>query len=504
MSYTTLRPEPFFNRTQELAAFERAYNTRGSGGQLALLYGRRRLGKTFLLQRFCTTGSENSDNADTSKAHCYYLAEQTTQATQRLALAIQLLDALPDEGVTAEEISVSWNALFRFVAQAAARTRPVSSGRFVLILDEFGYLAEQSPELPSVLQAWWDREGNQTPLMLVLCGSQLSLMASLGAQSAPLFGRFNAGVQVLHPLRYDDVAAFYRNSPLYSREDILLMYGILGGTPRYHALVDTTRPLAEEVVELLLRPRAVLENEARFLLSSEQIRDPAPYNAVLGAIAGGETQFNTIQQKTGVDKNNLSFYLNTLQDLGWIRREVSIGDASERRALYQTADPFLAFWYRFVAPSASALQFSDPRTFYENRIAPHLAQYMGWHVFESICMQWLQRHAQERLGLTLNRLGRYWSRDGQTEIDIMAEQEGGDWVFGECKWSAGSPIGLSVYSKLQAKIAGLPEAKWRVAPTYLLFSLGGFTPELYTLATYPNERLHLISGEDLLPMPGKN
>lgn len=141
--------------------------------------------------------------------------------------------------------------------------------------------------------------------------------------------------------------------------------------------------------------------------------------------------------------------------------------------------------------------------FYENRIAPHMAQYMGWHVFETICMQWLQRHAQERLGLSLNRLGRCWSRDGQTELDIMAERDDCNWVFGECKWSASNPIELSVYSKLQAKVAGLPEAKWRTAPTYLLFSLGGFAPELHTLAADPGERLHLISGDDLLTMPDR-
>lgn len=493
----TLTPNPFFNRTRELAALDRAYNARGAGGQMALLYGRRRLGKTYLLQRYCTAGASGSESP---KAHCYYLAEQTTAATQRLTLAAQLLEALPSDGVAPEDIAVSWNALLRFVAQAA-RARPAESGRFVLILDEFGYLAEQTKELPSVLQAWWDREGVHAKLLLVLCGSQLSLMASLGEQSAPLFGRFNAGIFLLDPLSYEDVAAFYEGSPAYSKVDTLMMYGIFGGTPRYHALVDTSRPLAEEVVALLLQPRAVLENEVRFLLSSEQIRDPAPYNAVLGAIATGETQFGNIQQKTGVDKNSLSFYLKTLQELHWIRREVPFGETSDRRALYQVADPFLAFWYRFVAPLASTLQFADPTRVFEERIAPHLAQYMGWNVFEDICAQWVKRHGQERLGLSLRSMGRYWSRDSQTEIDIIGELDGssgGNFVFGECKWSAEGVIGLGVYSKLQAKVASLPDAKWRNKPTYLLFSVGGFAPELLTLAADPEERLHLVSGDDLL------
>ena len=131
-------------------------------------------------------------------------------------------------------------------------------------------------------------------------------------------------------------------------------------------------------------------------------------------------------------------------------------------------------------------------------LAPYLADYMGWNVFEDICAQWLRRYGRERLGLSLREMERYWSRNGQTELDIMAEMDDGGYLFGECKWSANSPVGLGVYSGLLTKIAGLPEAKWRDAPICILFSVGGFTPELHSLASDPNERLHLVSGSDLL------
>jgi AAA+ ATPase superfamily predicted ATPase len=207
----------------------------------------------------------------------------------------------------------------------------------------FPYLIQQTPELPSLLQAWWDREGIHAPLYLILCGSQLSAMAALGAESAPLFGRFNAGIFLLDPLRYEEVAAFYADSPHYGRVE-KMMY------------------------------------------------------AILGAVANGETQFGRIQDHTGVDRNVLFFYLKNLRELGWIRRELPFGETSDRRALYQVADPFLAFWYRFVAPLSSALQFSDPRKVYAERVAPYLADYMGLHIFEEICAQWLRRHAEANLG----------------------------------------------------------------------------------------------------------
>lgn len=493
MSFQAFKPDPFFNRADELAALDRAWKQRGKGGQMMLLYGRRRLGKTYLLQRYFTGGVSGAED---QRPHCYFLAEQTTAPVQRLTLAVQLLTALPSDGMTPAELAVSWNALLRHVTQAAQRR---GAGRFALILDEFPYLVSQTPELPSILQSWWDREGIHAPVFVILCGSQLSAMTALGAESAPLFGRFNAGIHRLEPLRYEEVASFYADAPLYSLTEKLTLYGVLGGTPRYHALVDTAQPMAAEIVALLMQPRAILENEVKFLLGSEQIREPAPYNAALSAIAAGETQFGRIQQQTGADKSTLSFYLKTLQELGWARRELPFGDTTDRRALYQIADPFLAFWYRFVAPLSSVLQFSDPQKVYAERVAPYLADYMGRFVFEDICAQWTRKYAGTKLGLNIQRMGRYWSRDGQTELDLMAELQESRYLFGECKWSANRPIGLSVYSGLQAKIASLPEAKWRNDSTCVLFSAGGFAPELYSLAANPQERLFLVTGSDLLP-----
>jgi uncharacterized protein len=267
--------------------------------------------------------------------------------------------------------------------------------------------------------------------------------------------------------------------------------------PRYHALVDTSRPPAEEIVTLLLQPHAILESEVRFLLGSEQIRDPAPYNAILAAIAGGETKFNGIQQLIGVERSTLSFSLRTLE-LGWIQLELPFGEQSERRAIYRVADPFLTFWYRFVTPLASDLQFSDPMSVYTTHIAPRLADYMGWSLFEQICGQWLKKHAEKHLGLTVRRMARYWSRDGRTEIDLVAELEDGTFLFGECKWRTERPTRLSDLSALQAKVANLPEAVWQNKPSYILFALGGFSRELIQLAADPDARLHLIAEAEMI------
>jgi len=123
---------------------------------------------------------------------------------------------------------------------------------------------------------------------------------------------------------------------------------------------------------------------------------------------------------------------------------------------------------------------------------------MGLSVFEEICGQWLQRNAQQRLGLNVRQMARYWSRDGRTEIDLMAELDDGTLLFGECKWRTESVTRLNDLSVLQAKVASLPEARWRNKPSYILFALGGFSPELLQLAAVPAERLNLVAEGDML------
>lgn len=455
---------------------------------MLVLYGRRRLGKTYLLRRFLA-------ELDSEGGRCYLLADESTPERQRLALAERLLETFPSPGTVPTEIAVSWNALLRYFSSRASELG--RAGQSVLVLDEFPYLVAQSPELPSVVQAWWDGEGSRCPVLVVLCGSHLATMAALGGESAPLFGRFDGGVLRLEPMRYHDVAEFYGDAPVYGVREKLLMYGALGGTPRYHAMADPELPWHETIVDLMMRPGSPLGSEARFLLSSEQIRDPAPYNAVLGAIARGKTRHGEIGLAAGLETTALARPLRVLQELAWVTRETPFSEDSERRAIYRIADPFLLFWYRFVAPLASALQFDEPARVFRERVEPQLADYMGWNVFEEVCGQWLKWRAREELGLAIQGMGRYWSRDGRIEIDVMAELEGGRRLYGECKWSEHREVGVGTYVDLRAKVAALPEER---PVEYVLFSLGGFTAELHALAT-SNPHLHLAPGDRLLPAP---
>jgi AAA+ ATPase superfamily predicted ATPase len=468
--------QKFYDRGIELEALQGLWDS--GGAELVLLYGRRRVGKTYLLQKFLGDG----------KPHCYFLAAQTSSGANLAELAKALIDIAPEKGYGVEDLSTLRNIL-RFASSLAKR-------RFALVLDEFQYLLEQDPAIPSQIQAWWDVEGIRSSLFLVLCGSHIGVMEGLGGPQAPLFGRFTFRHR-LPPMTYKDVSLFYENSN-YSDREKLMAFGILGGTPRYHALFDPRKSLGANIGTHILSSTGLLRNEPEILMLSSRIRDAAPYNAILRAIAEGRTKPNEIRQVVGATSSQLTFYLRTLMELEWIIREHPFGEDSERRSLYRINDPFLRFWYRFVDRLRSALEFQDYRELYRGAVQPYLNDYMGSQAFEDICRQLLQIEGTRLLRVGIEKASRFWSRDGSLEIDIMAELADGTVLFGECKWSS-APVGLNVYYSLREKAARLRE-KGGAAERYIVFSAAGFTGQLQEAAA--RDGVLLVDAEKLLaPQP---
>lgn len=465
----------FYDRENELATLNSAWDADSS--QLALLYGRRRIGKTYLLQHFF--GND--------KPHCYYLAAQTSLSDNISQLAELVVSCQQESGLTSADLP-TFRSILNFIENMA------DNKRFVLVLDEFQYLLDQDPSLPSQIQAWWDTSGIRSKIFLVLCGSHLGVMEGLGGPQAPLFGRFTVR-QKLPPMKYFNTSEFYSNSR-YSIREKLIAYGTLGGTPRYHALFNPKKDLGLNICDIILSPTGLLHSEPEVLISSSRIRDLSPYNGVLRAIAGGCTKSNTISQRVGIASNLLNFYMKHLMEWEWVIREYPFGEKSDSRAIYKINDHFVHFWYRFVSRLRSELEFNDTEIVYKTRIEPHIDQYMGQYVFEDICHQYLKLNGSRIIGKSIINAGRYWSRDGSVEIDIVAELEGGGRLFGECKWSS-SPVDISVYLEIREKIARLPNLGSSVNPRYILFSLSGFTDDLQSIAESQN--LILVSGNNLLP-----
>jgi hypothetical protein len=342
---------PFLGRDRELAVLGELHDS--GRPELFVLYGRRRVGKTELLQQFCR-----------GRRAVYFLAAQVREKDNLRAFRDALVEGLGDPLAQGIEFP-DWSAALGFVAERAREER------LVVVLDEFPYLCEATKGLSSIVQRFWDTKGKAGRLMLVLCGSQVSFMEEeVLAERSPLFGR-RTGQRRLEPLRPPDALRFFPRWPLAER---VRAYGILGGMPAYLRRFDDARTLRENVLREILRPEGYLFDEVNFLLKAE-LTSPATYNSILAAVARGEEKVGDVALAVGVDSPTANKYLTTLRDLQLVEREVPLTDPDplrSRRGTYRIADRFLAFHFRHVQPNAGLIQSGRGESVWERSIEPDL------------------------------------------------------------------------------------------------------------------------------------
>ncbi len=452
----------FINRAAELTLL----GDRWQAGrpELLVVYGRRRVGKSELLLQWAQ-----------DKPHLYLLGDLRSERDHLATVTDRLSEYTGDPLLSGNPIS-SWSVVLDYLNRLAA------GARLLVILDEFQYFAESTPALPSLIQSAWDQRGRFTQIMLVLCGSYVSFMEreTLSYQS-PLYGR-RTGQLHLQPLGYLDAGQFF---PKYSLEDRVLAYAILGGMPFYLSAFDPTKELAANIRSKILEPASVLYSEARLLLM-EELREPRNYFSLLRAISFGKTRLNEIAQEAGLTSGVASKYLDVLQGLGLVDRQLPVTERRperSRQGIYRITDNYLAFWFRFVLPNVARVQEGDADRVVAERIQPFLTQFAGRR-FEEVCMQFVRRHrGTGPLAVDFDRVGGWWA--GGEEIDIIAVNEERVVLVGECKWTTEwMKIGDLNDLRRRAALAGFQEPV-----VYTLFSRSGFDPNLRELAQAEGIRL---------------
>ena len=399
---------PFLNRTRELARLRRALSR--PDGSLIVVYGRRRCGKSRLLQE-----------ALCAHPHAYYLADLSDAAIQRQALSVEAERVVP---AFAAASYPDWPAILDTWRMRAPRNA-------WLVLDELPYLVQVSPALPSIIQKIVDTPGDG-PLRLAACGSSQRMMHGLVLdETAPLYGRAAEIVEVtpMPPEALPDALGL-------DAEDSVAAYSVWGGLPRNWELAAEYRTTSEALTELVLDRNGVLHGEpARLLL--DDMRSAVQANSLLALIGAGCHRLSELAGRVGQSATNLSRPLNRLIDLGYVRREVPFGESprSTRRSLYRLDDPFLLFWYRFVAPNRSRLELDLIDAVHADvlaRLPSHVAE-----VWEGLARRSAPRLAID--GLRWGPASRWWGRDADgdpLEIDVVAESaDRRHLLLGEAKWS---------------------------------------------------------------------
>lgn len=449
----------FIGREHELAVLSELYQQ--DKFQLFILYGRRRIGKTTLLKEFCK-----------DKSAIFYSAEQSNDYLNLQKFSERVLEHYGEKNISPFS---SWEKAIMYISERQKESP------LVLVFDEFPYLAGVNKAMLSMLQQLIDHQLQSGKLFVVLCGSYLGFMEKevLGAKS-PLFGRRTAQMR-LKPLDYLAASSFFSE---YSFEEKLLLYGIMGGTPLYLKQIACRKPLADNIRRILLQPDAYLYEEPLLLLKQE-VQEPNIYSAIIEAIAGGHSRGNEIATKTGEPLAKCLKYINTLVELGIVRKEMPFGETTSRRTIYSLADFLFRFWYRYVFTNKTLLETGGADIVFSKRVEPDLSNYMGL-AFEQVCREYLLRMNKEgRLPLLFTDIGRWWGTGrerGQEEIDIVAA-DGENWLFGECKWR-NELMEYSVLDTLRKK--SLVFGKKCRSSWYFLFSKRGFSPALKKAARQEN------------------
>lgn len=438
----------FIGRARELASLNRLYYS--GRFEFTVIYGRRRVGKTALINQFIR-----------DKKAIYFMGVESNAKQNLENFSRNIMEF--STGIQVESAFVSFQAALEYVFKLAEKER------LVLAIDEYPYIARASKSLASTLQLLIDRYKDNSKLMLILCGSSMSYMEDhVLAYKAPLYGRRTSQMKIL-PFDFADTCRYFEN---FSDEDKALVYGMAGGTPQYLLQMDDGLSIEENIKNTFLNPSSLLFEEPGNLLKQE-VREPALYNAIITAIATGASRMAEISSKVGEDTSVCASYLKNLMALGLVQKETPYGEKASRKSIYSVGDNMFRFWYRFVPENHSIIGRGAVDLAYK-RIEPYLSDYMG-KVFEEICMQYLWKLLLNgESPVEFKSLGRWWGTDpstrSQTEIDIMGEQDKDTALFGECKWT-NEKVDAGVLETLvkRSQIFHYSHMQW------YLFSKNGFT-----------------------------
>jgi len=460
----------FIGRVAELAKLNEMYNS--DKYECAVIYGRRRVGKTTLIKEFIK-----------DKRAIYFLAREADGAINLTGFSNDVYT------VTAKELKnnsffADWEKAFDYINNIS------KDERIVLSIDEYPYLASGFRPISSILQAHIDNHFKDSKLFLILCGSSMSFMENqvLGYKS-PLYGRRTAQFKIT-PFNYFESKPFFEG---FNNEDKAVLYGITGGIPEYSVKINSNKTVRENIIELFLTQSGYLFEEPSNLLKQE-LREPAIYNGIIESIAEGASRLNEIATKCGIDSNKCAKYLKSLITLGIVRKELPVTETVSKKSIYLLDDMMFRFWYRFVFSNMSNVVSGLGDSVYEHEVGNNLSAYMGL-VFEEICKQYLIEEARKNaLPFFFEKIGRWWGNNPiekrQEEIDILAYRKDNA-IFCQCKWT-NALVDNDALNKLLVQSDLFPfKNKW-----FWLFSKTGFTDKLIK-KTEEQSNIKLVTFDDM-------
>lgn len=450
----------FLCREKELSLLDKRYARQDM--EFIVIYGRRRVGKTALINEFVK-----------DKPTIYFPALKASSQDNLEALSRAIFSYM-NPGESVAPIYPSFDAAFAEITRIARKKQTI------LVIDEFPYLASSDTSITSRLQHLLDHDWADSKLFLILCGSSMSFMEKeVLSKKSPLFGRRTAQMKI-EPLTYRDTARFH---PELSPEDNAIIYGITGGVPHYINKLEVKSSIKEALLNNFFDTSSYLYEEPQNLLRQE-LREPAVYNSIITAVAEGASKIGEIATKLHLTTASCSNYIKVLKELEILTEVEPVIDGSKRKKIYRIADPFFRFWYRFVPQNMGIIASGMFDRVYDAIVGNELPNYMG-QIFETICRQYLLYYAKD-IPILIGQIGEWWGADPvakkEIQLDIVAQgvklnpdEPGRKLLIGSCKYR-NSPVPKSELDLIRSYASVFTNANDTCY--YYIFSKTGFTNQL--------------------------
>ncbi|WP_211250194.1 ATP-binding protein [Mesoaciditoga lauensis] len=410
----------FINRLKERRFLEKRLNSNKS--ELIILYGRRRVGKTFLLEHSLKQGLFFS--CDLSKPQ-YLMNTFFNQLKPLLDLPMDL------------KIS-TWDEFFSLLKTTILKQKIRS-----VVFDEFQYIPQRDESFLSIFQRWWDKEFKKMNVFFVLCGSYVGMIERMAlSQNSPLYGR-RTGQYRLMPMDFFDSSLFLSKMDIISK---INSYAVLGGIPIYLLEFSEYSNFKDALLEKIFSPGEFLLEEGRFLTLEEFRKDPSTYFTILNVISSGRTKPVEISTLSGVEHKNIGTYLSKLLDLQFIRKEFPFSMKKPKNVpLYFIEDDYLRFYFKYIFKNIDKI-YRGMGEMVAEEVLKSFSTYVSF-TFEKIAKQYLIEK------INPDSIGRWW--DKGEEIDLVAVKDR-KLIVGECKWT-NKPVDNSTFLKLKRKSSKLLE-----------------------------------------------
>ncbi|MGY3755827.1 ATP-binding protein [Helcococcus kunzii] len=403
----------FIGRGFELSELNKEYKQ--DKFSFSVIYGRRRVGKTYLIKEFLK-----------GKEGYYFVALESNELinlsliSQAIYKACGNISGLPDFN--------SFDSAFKFLFEYSVKNK------IIFVIDEYPYLADSSPYISSLIQNLIDQYKEKSKMFLILCGSSMSFMEEqvLGYKS-PLYGRRTSQYKI-QPFNYLESSEFVPN---YSYKEKAIVYGLTNGIAEYLTYFDDDKSLKDNIIDIFLKTNGRLYEETTNLLKQE-LRQPKTYNDIMFAISQGATKLNEIATKLGVASGSLNHYLKSLIELGIIEKKTPVLDRKTKRPLYIIKDTMFLFWYLFVQPNLNMINLDLGDKVYDNYVECAINEFMG-KIFEKISIEYFEEKLKRsETPLIPKDYGNWWGNDKklkkESEIDMIAYDKENSYLFLEAKW----------------------------------------------------------------------